>query len=480
MTEVTAETPGVAARLADAFRIATFRSVPIERIRPRWAEIVAAVVLTIAVPTLHAVVRMDAPGMFAPSQLPSALFVFAMSLLTAIGIASASKREDLVPPVLFATLLAWVVVDVLSYGVWEILRLAFNNSVPWALEWTAFALPFTWWALAVLRFAWPLPAPGWGKPLAALIPIALLAIPFIALNPDRGLWARDWSKEPGEARNEMFAAGTEAAFYSQPELLAKSLDAVQPERPGVVDLYFVGVAGYAMQDVFMREVKSVWDLMEERFDAGGRSIALVNNPKTVLEVPVASASSLRAALARMGERMNVEEDVLVLFLTSHGSHDHKFSIELPPLRFAPIEPAQLKAMLDDSGIRNRVVIVSACYAGGFAAPLADPRTLVIAAAAPDRNSFGCTNEAEWTYFGRAYFDEALRKTRSFTRAFEVAAPAIAARERAEEHEPSMPMMRGGEALRDRLAALESRLERTADTGGRPDTLADIASPQRNQ
>ena len=83
-----------------------------------------------------------------------------------------------------------------------------------------------------------------------------------------------------------------------------------------------------------------------------------------------------------------------------------------------------------------MVIVSACYAGGFVRQLEDENTLVIAAAAPDRNSFGCTNEADWTYFGKAYFDEALRQTTSFTRAFEIARPLIEARERKDKYEPS--------------------------------------------
>ena len=35
-------------------------------------------------------------------------------------------------------------------------------------------------------------------------------------------------------------------------------------------------------------------------------------------------------------------------------------------------------------------------------------TIVVAAAGPDKKSFGCSHEAEWTHFGKAFFDEALR------------------------------------------------------------------------
>jgi hypothetical protein len=155
--------------------------------------------------------------------------------------------------------------------------------------------------------------------------------------------------------------------------------------------------------------------------------------------------------------MDRDEDVLVLFLTSHGSESHRFSLELWPLRFKELDPAALRALLDASGIRNRVVIVSACYSGGFIAPLKDEHTAVITASAADRNSFGCSNEAQWTYFGKAYFDEALRGTYSFTQAFENAKPVIAARERADGYDPSDPQMAVGGAIAGTLEALERQL-----------------------
>ena len=40
--------------------------------------------------------------------------------------------------------------------------------------------------------------------------------------------------------------------------------------------------------------------MDDRFDTGGRSIALINNPRTQLEVPFATASNLRETLNEIG------------------------------------------------------------------------------------------------------------------------------------------------------------------------------------
>src|SRR5258708_20806817 len=154
----------------------------------------------------------------------------------------------------------------------------------------------------------------------------------------------------------------------------------------------------------MREVEAVTRLFKERFAAEGQATPVGHNPKRALATPIASATSLRAALKRVGEAMDKDEDVLVLFLTSHGSQSHRFSLDLWPMSFKELDPATLRAALDESGIRNRVVIVSACYSGGFVEPLRNPDTLVITAAAPDRTPFGCSNEADWTYFGKAYFD----------------------------------------------------------------------------
>ena len=80
---------------------------------------------------------------------------------------------------------------------------------------------------------------------------------------------------------------------------------------------------------------------------------------------------------------------------------------------------------------------------------------MIAAAAPDKNSFGCSNEAEWTYFGKAYFDEALRNTHSFTQAFDLAKPVIAQREKAQKYDVGSAM--GWAAIKAKLADLGKQL-----------------------
>ncbi|WP_273703174.1 C13 family peptidase, partial [Candidatus Accumulibacter vicinus] len=281
----------------------------------------------------------------------------------------------------------------------------------------------------------------------------LLGVPPSVVYHDRSLWIEAHDEEAGgDFERKYLSLVAEDAFYLQPRLLERELAALKPGRPGVTDLYFVGAAGYSRQDVFMTEVRSVAELFRERFATEGRSVLLINNPKSVADSPIASTTSLGLTLRRIGAIMDRDEDILFLFLTSHGSQDHKFVLDFWPMRFNTLDPRRLRELLDESGIKRRVVVISACYSGGFIDALKDDNTLVITAAAADRNSFGCSNEADFTYFGKAYFDEALRQTYSFVEAFEKARPVIAARESREDFPESDPRLYLGEAIRRPLAA----------------------------
>jgi hypothetical protein len=163
----------------------------------------------------------------------------------------------------------------------------------------------------------------------------------------------------------------------------------------------------------------------------------VNNRRTVQELPAASVSNLRWALNGVAGKMDLEEDILFLYLTSHGS-PHLVSVYFPELALNNLEDRALKDMLDHAGIKWRVLVVSACYSGSFIDTLKDDRTLIITAAAANKTSFGCSDETDWTYFGDAYINTALRGDRSFIAAFEHARAIIAEKESAGQLTPSEP------------------------------------------
>ena len=112
-------------------------------------------------------------------------------------------------------------------------------------------------------------------------------------------------------------------------------------------------------------------------------------------------------------------------------------------------------MLDKAGITWRVLVVSASYSGSMIDTLADDHTLVITAAAADKTSFGCSDENDWTYFGDAYINTALRDDRSFIAAFERARSIIEAREQEERLTPSAPQIYVGAAIGAKLEELEA-------------------------
>lgn len=253
------------------------------------------------------------------------------------------------------------------------------------------------------------------------------------------------------AQRALFAAEPDqapdgkAALAIQPELVKRALAEVQPPSDTADHLYFVGFAGYGPAGVFKREVVAVRELFNQRFGTRGRSIALINHVSTVNDVPLASAQNLDRVLSYLGHVMVPARDTLFLFLTSHGDRA-LLAVEMPGVQLEDLSPDMLRRMLDRSGIRKSVIVVSACHSGSFIPALASPTRLVIAAARADRTSFGCDDRREWTFFGDAYFNRALREESSFTRAFERAKRLIAEWEAGGKLPPSLPQIMGGEAL----------------------------------
>jgi hypothetical protein len=154
--------------------------------------------------------------------------------------------------------------------------------------------------------------------------------------------------------------------------------------------------------------------------------------------------------------MNADEDVLFLFLSAHGERDYRLSAWQRPLELGPLTPTALARMLHDAGIKWRVVLVSACFSGGYIEPLRDDNSIVISASAPDRSSFGCESGRDFTYFGQAYFRDALARTRSFTEAFDIARGLVGEREAAEGKEASRPQIWVGAGAAERLKKLAQR------------------------
>jgi len=305
---------------------------------------------------------------------------------------------------------------------------------------------FAWiWAAAVRAVA---VTAGTQRPQlyqGALAVSALMAITLF-LFPETDAW-----RAP-EAEEAAAPLADERLFHRQGELIERALTEITPGRPGVREHYFVGFAPDASQDVFLRELRYVKRLFDERFGTAGRSLALASSHDALEELPIASVTNLGRVLRRVGAAMNADEDVLIFFVTAHGSLEQRLSAWQPPLELAPLTPTALARMLQDAGIKWRVLVVSACYSGGFIEPLRDDNSIVITASAADRASFGCEGGREFTYFGQAYFRDALAKTRSFTEAFEQAQRLVSQQEAAEGLPASLPQIAVGRAIGELLKA----------------------------
>ncbi|MEO8565106.1 MAG: hypothetical protein ABI541_01885, partial [Betaproteobacteria bacterium] len=97
--------------------------------------------------------------------------------------------------------------------------------------------------------------------LRSLVAAAVLMSPmwlFTPLLPDATWWS---APSTAEARDTSYPSpASEEALAAQPRLLDKALADLEDQRPGVTDLYFVGFAPDAAEDVFRKDVIAAREL----------------------------------------------------------------------------------------------------------------------------------------------------------------------------------------------------------------------------
>jgi peptidase C13-like protein len=220
-----------------------------------------------------------------------------------------------------------------------------------------------------------------------------------------------------------------------------SVDAVEDARK--VSVVSFGLFGD--QGVFRREATGAAQAVAGRFGAGPIDVRY-NSKKGGGATIEALARSLQVA----AHGLDAENDILFLILTSHGS-PAGLAVKAGRLT-QTLTPAGLADMLARTGVRHKVVVISACYSGVFIPRLANPDMLVITAADADHPSFGCEDTARWTYFGDAFFNIALRQAKSLQDAFAVARALVRQRELRQHFEPSNPLLAGGANVQPLLIA----------------------------
>jgi Peptidase C13 family len=256
-----------------------------------------------------------------------------------------------------------------------------------------------------------------GLPVAALI--AVMTIASAQYLP------QDWLFTTVETEDyaEYEPIDIERLYTGQDALMTAQIAALTPQDPARIDLYALSAAGTASQSVFPSEVDQVGTLLADRFGADGHMIALANSEDDPFRLPMANKANIARGLAALAARMDPDQDMALLFLTSHGGPD-VFSLSFYDAMTTDLSATELKDMLDRSGLKNLILVISACKSGSFIDDLAGPDRLIVTAASATRNSFGCGDNVDWTWWGDAYFNHALRQTHDFRAAYGMAARLI--------------------------------------------------------
>ncbi|WP_379550717.1 C13 family peptidase [Qipengyuania sp. DGS5-3] len=250
-------------------------------------------------------------------------------------------------------------------------------------------------------------------------------------------------------------------------LLDAELDGIAAQRPGTVDAYVVTVA-LDSDPVFAREAREARRVLSRRYGANGRAITLAGPDGVTGDIrPKGSISALMYTLARLSEVMDPQEDVLVLYSTSHGI-PQGLTYHYGDSGYGILSPQYFRDALTELGLQKRLLILSACFSGTFVPYLAGPDTAILTAAAFNRTSFGCEAENDWTYFGDAMINRALRKPHGLVLAAREASSDIAKWEGNKNLTPSLPQTLIGASAKEWLAVLEAQIPQdTTRPVGRP-------------
>lgn len=439
---------------------------------PRWeglaagpGVVAALVLLVLAQAAAFQRLYVAGPALFywqavAAGWLPFALLPFYALLVRGTG---PSGRPGAAPDLALLTTL------LLAQMVWLDLFLGlcysamlFSGSEVWAVHylgrwgaWILWAVPTTLCVLAQLAL---LARGGRGRRLPLAIVAGMMA-GVVAL----GVAARQpefWYPEKEAAESDgppaRYLKLTAELMEAQPVLLSRQLAALAPQRAGRADMYALTFAPYG-DDVFRRESQMVAEVMAQRFGTGGRTVQLVNHFQTAESLPWATTLNLQRAIRSVARTMDRDEDVLFIYLTSHGAREGQLAANFWPFELTELTPDMLRKWLDEAGIRHRVIAVSACFSGSWIPALAGDATMVLTAADADHTSYGCGYKSELTFFGRAMFDEQLRShTRSFEQAHAAAREIIRQREieAGKDDGYSNPQLSAGAAIRAKLAELQ--------------------------
>lgn len=223
-------------------------------------------------------------------------------------------------------------------------------------------------------------------------------------------------------------------------LLSAAPLAVAQSSPGA-GWVAVLVAGDNAQPVFANAVGT----FAQWLAGHGGSIHLLSAGSTVPGGQAEPASGERvlgrvaALAARPGQRC-------LVYITSHGRKGQGVWLAASRQVLQPEVLAQ--SLSQGCASVPTVVVVSACFSGGFAAgAMQAPNRILITAARPDRQSFGCRADRTYTVFDECLLG-ALPRSATWRAAFDLITACVAERERQMGMLASEPQAFFGTSVRD--------------------------------
>jgi hypothetical protein len=447
-----------------ALRAVIWRKTPDARLVGLPGLLICAVALT-ALRVAAQFVAAGGGGAFDPYGLNAAVAWIALEIAVAALFVQPAARTTALSAMLTLLIFAELATNVVRLALALIPSLAATNAafqnhaaVPIAM----FAVVSLWWIgamVAVLRSFAPqqrLAVLGrvvglWAALLAvsALVPHAPVFVPRNFDVRSANLWE---SLRARLVASDKDGGGAPSLDQSQQSLLQAEIAGLAPSTKGATNIYALGIAGWADQDVFLKELDGGLAALGGVLPIRGHAVRLVNHRETLESLPLANQRNFAAAVHALGEVMDKDADIFLLFMTSHGQPTG-FGLRLPSDLITQLTPQEVAATLDSEGIKNRIVIISACYAGVFVPPLTNDDTIVITAADAKSTSFGCAPERDWTYFGDAFFRQSVRPGRDFQHAFDNARVLIQGWELMDQARPSNPQAHFGPALVAKLAPI---------------------------
>jgi hypothetical protein len=177
-----------------------------------------------------------------------------------------------------------------------------------------------------------------------------------------------------------------------------------PDEPPVPANVVASAPAFGIPADRWRAVLIAGDNSSPAFDNG---IDTLHDRLTTMGVRAITAYSASPGRGQLSTMSNIEgglraggDDACFVYMTSHGDQSGFF---LRPGR-QMLSPSRLDAALSQGcGERPTVVVVSACHSGTFITPRARrPNRIIIAAAATDRASFGCSADDDYTYYDQCF------------------------------------------------------------------------------